>query len=113
MLTNPEELARDTVDEHLAAGGDEGINEANRQVKITEHYVRMDYEGDGEACLYRVTTAGEEGEVLIRDGEPSIVREDMIPFAGHRHPPFLRPLDRGSHRGHTAHQDCAAARNAR
>jgi len=81
MLTNPEELARDTVDEHLAAGGDEGINEANRQVKITEHYVRMDYEGNNKPALYRVTTGGEAGEVLSRDGEPEIVPVDMVPFA--------------------------------
>ena len=106
-------MPRMTAGESTLRQGDDGLNEASRLIRITEHYVRMDYEGDGEACLYRVTTAGEEGEVLIRDGEPSIVREDMIPFAGHRHPPFLRPLDRGSHRGHTAHQDCAAARNAR
>ncbi len=81
MLTNPEELARDTVDEHLSAGGDEGINEVNRQVKITEHYVRMDYEGNNKPALYRVTTGGDQGEVLTRDGEPEIVRVDMPPFA--------------------------------
>ncbi len=81
MLTNPEELARDTVDEHLAAGGDEGINEVNRQVKITEHYVRMDYEGNSKPALYRVTTGGDQGEVLTRNGEPEIVRVDMPPFA--------------------------------
>jgi hypothetical protein len=81
MLTNPEELARDTVDEHLAAGGDEGINDANRQIKITEHYVRMDYEGNNKPALYRVTTGGDQGEVLARYGEPEIVQVDMIPFA--------------------------------
>jgi hypothetical protein len=81
MLTNPEELARDTVDEHLAAGGDEGINEANRQIKITEHYVRMDYEGNNKPALYRVTTGGDQGEVLTRNGEPEIVQVDMPPFA--------------------------------
>jgi hypothetical protein len=81
MLTNPEELARDTVDEHLAAGGDEGINEVNRQIKITEHYVRMDYEGNNKPALYRVTTGGDQGEVLTRDGEPEIVRVDAPPFA--------------------------------
>jgi hypothetical protein len=64
MLTNPEELARDTVDEHLSAGGGEGINEVNRQIKITEHYVRMDYEGNNKPALYRVTTGGDQGEVL-------------------------------------------------
>jgi hypothetical protein len=81
MLTNPEELARDTVDEHLSAGGDEGINEVNRQIKITEHYVRMDYEGNAKPALYRVTTGGDQGEVLTRDGEPEIVPVDMLPFA--------------------------------
>jgi hypothetical protein len=81
MLSNPEELARDTVDEHLSAGGDEGINAANRQIKITEHYVRMDYEGNNKPALYRVTTGGDQGAVLTRDGEPEIVRVDMIPFA--------------------------------
>ena len=81
MLTNPEELARDTVDEHLSAGGDEGINEVNRQIKITEHYVRMDYEGNNKPALYRVTTGGDQGEVLTRNGEPEIVRVDMPPFA--------------------------------
>ncbi|HEY4406129.1 MAG TPA: hypothetical protein VGN55_15890, partial [Xanthobacteraceae bacterium] len=81
MLTNPEELARDTVDEHLAAGGDEGINEVNRQIKITEHYVRMDYEGNNKPALYRVTTGGDQGEVLTRNGEPEIVRVDVPPFA--------------------------------
>jgi hypothetical protein len=108
-----EEIARDTVNESTLRQGDDGLNEASRLIRITEHYVRMDYEGDGEACLYRVTTAGEEGEVLIRDGEPSIVREDMIPFAGHRHPPFLRPLDRGFDRRYPTHQDRIAARHAR
>jgi hypothetical protein len=81
MLTNPEELARDTVDEHLSAGGDEGINEVNRQIKVTEHYVRMDYEGNNKPALYRVTAGGDQGEVLTRDGEPEIVQVDMLPFA--------------------------------
>ncbi len=81
MLSNPEELARDTVDEHLAAGGDEGINEVNRQIKITEHYVRMDYEGNNKPALYRVTTGGDQGEVLTRNGEPEIVQVDVPPFA--------------------------------
>lgn len=81
MLTNPEELARDTVDEHLAAGGDQGINEANRQIKVTEHYIRMDYEGDGKAALYRMTTGSDQGEILYRDGKPDVHEVDMIPFA--------------------------------
>lgn len=73
--------ARDTVDEGETGQGDEGINKANRQIKITEHYVRMDYVGDGKPCLYCVTTAGDEGEVLRRDGKPAIEKVDAMPFA--------------------------------
>jgi hypothetical protein len=86
-----EARARDTVDESALRQGDDGLNSASRLIRITEHYVRMDYEGADEptgrsrpssgATLYRVTTAGEEGEVLIRDGEPDVIAEDAIPFA--------------------------------
>jgi hypothetical protein len=76
-----EEIARDTVNESTLRQGDDSLNDAARLIRVTEHYVRMDYEGDGEAALYRVTTAGEEGELLTRDGEPDIHREDIIPFA--------------------------------
>ena len=72
---------RDTVDEHLAAGGDGGINDANRTLKITEHYIRLDYEQNGKVKLYRITTGGEQGEILRRDGEPEIIEEDFLPFA--------------------------------
>src|SRR6266480_7345102 len=67
-----EEQARDTVNESTLRQGDDGLNEASRLIRITEHYVRMDYDGTGEAALYRVTTAGEEGEVLLRDGRPDV-----------------------------------------
>src|SRR5262249_55052578 len=76
-----EEQARDTVDESTLRQGDDGLNASSRLIRITEHYVRMDYEGDDEAALYRCTTAGEEGEPFLRDGEPDVVREDLIPFA--------------------------------
>jgi hypothetical protein len=76
-----EEQARDTVSESTLRQGDDGLNEASRLIRITEHYVRMDYDGSGEAALYRCTTAGEEGELLTRDGAPDVVREDVIPFA--------------------------------
>jgi hypothetical protein len=81
MLQNPEELSRDTVDEHLAAGGDGGINDANRTLKVTEHFIRLDYEQNGKVKLYRITTGGEQGEILKRDGEPEIIEEDFLPFA--------------------------------
>ncbi len=76
-----EEQARDTVNESTLRQGDDGLNEASRLIRITEHYVRMDYDGEGEAALYRCTTAGEEGELLTRDGAPDVVRVDHIPFA--------------------------------
>jgi len=76
-----EEQARDTVNESTLRQGDDGLNTSSRLIRITEHYVRMDYEGNDEAALYRCTTAGEEGELLLRDGEPDVVREDVIPFA--------------------------------
>jgi len=76
-----ESRSRDTVDESGTGQGDEGLNQANRLIKITEHYVRMDYEGNGKAKLYRVTTGGDQGDVLRRDDQDDIVEVDMIPFA--------------------------------
>ncbi len=78
--SNPEEIARDTVDEHTSTGSAEE-NTATRNVEIVEHYVRMDYRGDGKSCLYKVTTGGTQGEVLELDGEPDIIEFDAIPFA--------------------------------
>jgi hypothetical protein len=74
-----ERLARDSVDESSGAGGD--INPAARLVKITEHYIRLDYEGKGRPCLYQVVTGGDQGEILRRDGKEHIEPYDMIPFA--------------------------------
>jgi hypothetical protein len=79
-----EQQARDTVDESRSSDGGDTINDAARLVTVTEHYVMLDYEGDGKARLYRVTTGGTEaqGDILTRDGEEDIVEVDMIPFAG-------------------------------
>jgi hypothetical protein len=74
-----EAQARDTVDESALGRGDDGHDGASRLIRITEHYLRMDYEGDGRPALYRVTTAGEE--ILLRDGAPDVIREEAIPFA--------------------------------
>src|SRR5712671_1771270 len=79
-LASTESLARDSVDESRGGAGDDGINRANREILVTEHYVRMDYEGNGRPALYRVTTAGDDGEILRRNGEEDIVREELIPF---------------------------------
>lgn len=80
--TDIETTARDTVDEHngvAGVGGDE--TSGARLVYMTEHYIRMDYEGDGYPCLYLVQTSGQQGEVLRRHGKDVICRIDAIPFA--------------------------------
>jgi hypothetical protein len=80
-LEEIETIERDTVDEHLsvAAGGVQ--NDAARLVKITEHYIRMDYEGTGRPSLYQVVTAGDRGEILRKDGKDCITNFDAVPFA--------------------------------
>ncbi|HJP67541.1 MAG TPA: hypothetical protein VJ846_01470 [Sphingomicrobium sp.] len=77
--TDIEQLSRDSVQEHFYSGSD--LNKAAQLVRITEHYVRMDYEGKGRPCLYQVVTGGEQGEILRKDGKPSIEPFDAIPFA--------------------------------
>jgi hypothetical protein len=80
-LTNIETQARDTVEERTGSAGG-GANKANELIKIVEHYVRMDYEGNNKPALYRVVTGGEgDAEILRQNGEEVIVREDMVPFA--------------------------------
>jgi hypothetical protein len=80
-LTNMEALARDTVRESQMHGaGDEGMNAANRQVLVIEHYVRMNYEGDGLARMYMVVT-GENNRFITRKGEIDIREIDAIPMA--------------------------------
>ena len=78
--TEIETLARDSVDEHFTTtAGD--VNSAARLVRITEHYVRMDYEGSGRPCLYQVITGGDQGEILRKDGQACITPFDAMPFA--------------------------------
>jgi hypothetical protein len=78
--TNIETLERDTVGEHFIVGS-ASSNSAARLVKITEHYIRMDYEGNGRARLYQVITGGEQGEILRKNGEDCVYPIDVIPFA--------------------------------
>ena len=74
-----EHLSRDTVDEESPQA--DSLNEMARQVRVTEHYIRMDYEGNGRPCIYKVTTAGEGGTILKREGKEDIERVDVYPFA--------------------------------
>jgi hypothetical protein len=76
---NTEEMARDTVDEAFWAVS--SANKSAQIVKITEHYVRMDYKGNGKADLYQVVTGGEMGQVMTRDGKMACEPCDVIPFA--------------------------------
>src|SRR6201996_3194523 len=78
--TEIETLARDSVDEHFSISSGE-VNSAARLVRITEHYVRMDYEGEGRTCLYQVITGGDQSEILRKDGKECITPFDAIPFA--------------------------------
>jgi hypothetical protein len=78
--TEIETLARDTVQEHFGTITGEA-NSAARLVRITEHYVRMDYEGNGRPCLYQVITGGDQGEILRKGGRECITPFDAIPFA--------------------------------
>lgn len=78
--TDIETLARDTTGEHLNAASD-SLNSATRLVRITEHYVRMDYEGDGRPSLYQIITGGDQGEILRKDGSDCIAPFDAVPFA--------------------------------
>src|SRR3954469_12150548 len=64
--TEIETLARDTADEHFSTTSG-GVSAAARLVRITEHYVRMDYDGSGQPALYQVITGGDQGEVLRKD----------------------------------------------
>ena len=73
-------FSRDTAGEHSGSGIG-GANSAARLVSITEHYVRMDYEGSGRPCLYQVITGGDQGEILRRDGRECITPFDAMPFA--------------------------------
>lgn len=77
--TDIESIQRDSVQEHMFAQSE--LNPGARLVKITEHYVRMDYEGNGKPCLYQVVTGGDLGQILKRDGKPAIEPFDAIPFA--------------------------------
>jgi hypothetical protein len=78
--TGIETLARDTVAEHFSTASG-GVNSAARLVRVTEHYVRMDYEGNGRACLYQVITGGDQGEILRRDRRDCVTPFDAVPFA--------------------------------
>jgi hypothetical protein len=84
LYTNQEELARDTVNEHQYTPTD--YNDADRFVEITEHYLRIDMQGNGKSELYRIVTGGGSlpgsvGEILNYKGKPDVQPWDLMPFA--------------------------------
>jgi len=79
-MTSAEELARDSVWES-SSGSASDANKATQVVRLTEHYCRLDYEGNGKPQLYQIVTGGDQGEVLKRDGKLAIEPVDFIPFA--------------------------------
>lgn len=80
--TSAESLARDTVNER-SEGNKSDLNKPNRLIVGTEHYCVLDYEGDGKARLYRVTTGGDASstEILKRNGKLDIEQVPFDPFA--------------------------------
>src|SRR5260221_30284 len=87
-MTNQEELARDTVEERQGTAGDSGLNRANREVKITEHYIKLDYEGNGKPTMYRITTGGDPAQILKKkvEGTKNKYAEEIVKSNGP--PPF-------------------------
>jgi hypothetical protein len=63
--TEIETLARDSVGEHFSSNAG-GVNSAARLVRITEHYVRMDYEGEGGPASIRSSLAATKARYCAR-----------------------------------------------
>lgn len=86
-FTSSETIARDSLNQPDQGGFADSLNEATRLVRVVEHYIRLDYEDDGIARLYKVTTGGESMEILRhRDSEEDeyeddIEEVDVMPFA--------------------------------
>lgn len=78
-IDNNESISRNSVDERLFTA--DVSNEMAREIRIVEHYIVMDYNDNDKPALYRVTTAGDDSEILTRDGDEDIHQVDMMPFA--------------------------------
>ncbi len=74
-----EELARDTVLES-GTGYDTDFTESGRTVLVYEHYIEMDYDGEG-LCVWKVVT-GDDNKPIKRKGYDTVERMDCgFPFA--------------------------------
>jgi hypothetical protein len=79
--SSSEARARDTVDESETTTHSGSMNKGAARVTVTEHYVRMDMDGKGKDCLYKIVTGGSEGDILTKGGKPDIEEVDYPPFA--------------------------------
>lgn len=77
--TDIETISRDTVQEHFFAPDD--ANNLAQLVRVTEHYIRIDYEGTGRPCIHQVVTGGQRMTIMKRDKKPAVMKFDIIPFA--------------------------------
>lgn len=75
-----EEIARNTV-EDTGDVASASANKANRLIRVTEHYVKLDMNGNGKARLYKITTAGGDAQILRRNKKDDIEEVDQVPFA--------------------------------
>jgi hypothetical protein len=93
----------------------DGRNSAARLVRITEHYVRMDYEGEGSLPLpgHHRRRPGRD-PAQGRQGVHHAVRRHSVcdDDAGADDASLLRPLDRRSRDAAAAGEDRAEARRA-
>lgn len=72
-MDNEEDYSRDTVEDDNFSNSN--INPAMAMVEVTEHYIRLDKDGDGIAELLQVVTAGGSNDIL------SVEEIDRMPFA--------------------------------
>ena len=80
QVSGGEKEARATVEDD----DDELLSSANKameEIEVTEHYIRVDFDGDGIAELRKVTTAGSAEEILMLNGKPDNEPYDRMPFA--------------------------------
>lgn len=66
--------------EYFDESGLSQANQAMREVLVFENYIRVDYDGDGVAELVQVFTAGEQGEILKRNGKDAVEQVSDTPF---------------------------------
>jgi hypothetical protein len=66
IQTDAEEIARNTV-EYVVPAGQPNINDAMRQIWVTEGYILADVDGDGIAEMRKVVTAGAVYEILSNE----------------------------------------------